>query len=130
MANAVILPCLLVVLGVRQHVPDKNLLRSEADPRDQSVLNAFDVENRTIANLIGLRPRLPNIVQVPPGSLLGYSVPRVQRSSQIAVLLRRFQQFLAADDPHSGPFSSRSAASQFANSIRFAIRELVKQLQR
>jgi hypothetical protein len=86
---------------MRQNVANVNASKPVADFSDQPVLIPFDIENRPFADGICAGKSLSQVCPIPPGSLLCYAKPRVQRAFKIEVPFTGFLQFLAADYVHA-----------------------------
>jgi len=105
---------------MRQNIADINPAEDIVDLGDQPVLVPFDIENRPLANGVGVRKSLSDLSQVSPLSLLGNAKPRVERAFQVTVPYSGLSKLPAADDMHATPrkfalceyYTSQTAKSQ------------------
>ncbi len=70
------------------------------DRGDQAILVTCDVEDRVLADNIGVRNVFPDISQVLPARPLRYAIPVHQWLKNIGVLAKKLSDCRFAGDPH------------------------------
>src|SRR2546426_771846 len=104
MASAFAFPFVVVVLAVRHHLQDENLLTAVKDADNKPEFVAADIKYDAVADQarsekssLDITPRVPR-----NGLAVDMSVPRTQRShrSSVARRLPKLPQARLGDDPH------------------------------
>jgi hypothetical protein len=96
-------PPFFVIVGVREHKPNVHHLPGVVDLRNQAVLVALDIEDRTFTARISMRKVTSRLNQIAPCSFLRHVIPIRERLFRIRMYFPKFSQWSLADDTHQQP---------------------------
>ena len=85
---------------MRHDAADEQDLVAEADLRDEPILVPTDVEDNVGRDGVGSVERLSHFREIDPGSPFGDSVPMIQRTPCVAMLLAKGPDRLVTDNIH------------------------------